>query len=136
MTSSNWQVAAPERLDKFRWLTLTHWISEHDGAWVPFDNLIEGVVLIVEFVLIAPTAGLVRLAIHRSRSRGWRVRARRGNTLVEWRTRKKRQARRLTRVLRTELGRGADIGSPVIQAAVAGNEAVYRPQPPLISGTI
>ena len=90
--------------------------------------------LVVEFILLRPTVGLVRLAVHHARSPGWYVECRYGSSLerpadprVELQTRTKGQVKRLRRALRHEFDQGADFNAPAVQSAIASNQAIFRP---------
>lgn len=133
-----WQVWSPQRLGDFRWSIIpVNWFESNDPT---IDAILSFVLMplwVVEFILIRPTVGVFRLAIHHARSPGWYVESRYGSSLVrpndprvQFQTRTKRQARRLGRVLQRELRNGADFNAPAIQAAIARNKATFRPVAP------
>jgi hypothetical protein len=141
-----WRVWSPQRLGDFHWLIIPQrWFDSRDPLLDSILNFVYGAVLIVEVVLLVPTAGPIRLIIHHVRSPGWYVECRYGIALerptdprVELQTRTKRQAKRVKRALRREFRNGADFNSAAVQAAFARNEAVFRPTtppPPVVSGT-
>jgi hypothetical protein len=107
------------------------------GGTDPVDVVLTAIWLVlslVEFLLVMPTVGMVRLAIHHSRSPGWCLRVMYtkvvydgiGDYTVDFQTRKKRQAKRVSRAMRRELKRAGgnlDFNTPDVQAAVGANSA-------------
>lgn len=142
----HWRVWSPQRVDDFSWLIIPQkWFDARDPLLDSVLNLVYGAVLIVEVILIVPTLGPIRLAVHHFRSPGWYVECRFGSALerptdprIELRTRTKRQANRMKRALRREFGNGADFNSSAVQAAVARGNASVRPvkSTPVRRGTI
>lgn len=131
-----WQVWSPQRVGKFHWLIIPQtWFDAKDPLLDSILNFVYGAVVIVEVIVLVPTVGLVRLAIHRIRAPGgWYVECRFGTSMdrptdprVELQTATRRQAKRLERALEREFRNGADFNSPAIQAAIARSGATVRP---------
>ncbi len=137
--SPEWRVWSPQRVGDFRWSI----IPENWFQTDPLTDTVCGALLIVEFVLIMPTVGLIRLAVHHRRSPGWYVECRYGTVAdlptdprIRLQTRTKRQAKRLERALEREFRNGADFNSPAIQAVIARSNAAVQPvTPPVTKGT-
>lgn len=129
-----WRVWAPQRVGDFSWLIVPQgWFESNDPFLEPILNFVYGAVVIVEVILLVPTVGPIRLVIHHFRSPGWYVECRFGTSRqrstdprIELQTRTRRQAKRVKRVLRRELGNGADFNSPAVQAVIARSKASVR----------
>ncbi|HEX7662439.1 MAG TPA: hypothetical protein VF444_23490 [Pseudonocardiaceae bacterium] len=133
-----WHIDKPERIGGFRWSLIPKpWWDSYTGAG---DDPIEAALLLVlsalwslEWLLVRPTVGVVRLVIHHRRSPGWYVRVMYtqvvcdgvGDYTVDFGTRRKGQAKRVARALRRELRRTKtlNLGGAAIQAAVVANQA-------------
>lgn len=75
-----WRVWPPQRVDDFSWLVVPpSWFDAADPLLDSILNFVYGAVVIVEVILLMPTVGVVRLAIHHFRSPGWYVECRYGN---------------------------------------------------------
>ena len=128
-----------KRIGGFRWSFIPRSWWDPVGLVAEIESLVSiwwlilTALWLVEFILVRPTVGVVRLAINHSRSPGWRLRVMYtqvvrngiGDYTVDFQTRKKRQAKRLRRTLRRELRRAGnlDFNAPDVQAAVAANHA-------------
>jgi hypothetical protein len=137
--TAQWRVWSLRRVGKqFRWSLLPDRPVNTNNPLA----VVIGLLVLLEFVFIMPTVGLVRFAVYHARSPGWCLESRYvtgdGNPQgapVELQTGSKRQARQLRRILQHEFGRGADFNSPSVQAAIAQNQASFRPvASPPISG--
>lgn len=133
-----WHIVKPMRVGGFHWSFIPEswWHQFGAGADNPIQAawlLVLFVVWLVEFVIIRPTVGLVRLAVHHSRSPGWYVRVMYtqvvrhgvGDYTVDFRTNRKGEAKRLTQVLRREREQAGsvDLNAPAVRAAVSANRA-------------
>lgn len=131
-----WIINKPRRVGGFRWSLIPENWFPTSGSEDPITAAWTAIIMVaslVEFVLLRPTVGVVRLAIHHSRSPGWYLRVMYtkiihnglGDYTVDLQTRTKGEAKRVARVLRRELGRAGnlDFNTPAVQAAIAENRA-------------
>ncbi|HWE91282.1 MAG TPA: hypothetical protein VG317_17610 [Pseudonocardiaceae bacterium] len=130
-----WSVDKPKRVGDFHWGLVSSDIIPNDGGNDPITAVLVAIPLaiwLVDRLLLVPTVGFVRLAIHHSRSPGWYVRVQYTAMLqdgwedivIRFQTTNKRRARRLRRALRREFQQGGDLNWPAAQAAIADNRAV------------
>jgi hypothetical protein len=104
-------------------------------VWLVWTAIVL-VLWLVDHIVLAPTIGPIRLAIHHSRSPGWYLRVRRTTAPrsnmrtveLELQASTKASARQLRGALTQESRQGVDLNTPSIRATIATNHAIIAPQ--------
>ena len=136
----DWYVEKPKRVRGFRWaLVPDRWFHyEPDSiflypVWLVWTAIVI-VLWLVDYVVLVPTIGPIRLAIHHARSPGWYLRVMRATAggmrtpELELHTSTKSAARELRSALAQQFRQGADLNTPSVRATIAASHAVVTPQ--------